>query len=393
MTRALGDEDPRLLQQVLWALIFLDTLSYALVLPLIPAWAASLGASTFAIGLVFATFSLCQMFGASWLGALSARAGRRRVLLVCQSGSALGFLLMPVPSLLALWLSRVVDGVTGAHVALVQATVLDRFPRETWPVRMAALWSATGSGILAGLLAGAVVAPIGLPAVALIAALLQVLAMAVTTVKYPRQQVRAEGSIAWRRPWRWLWSRPSTPAGGTFQQVLGLQVLLGVIQGTFLLPLPLVLNARFALDPPAVTRVLAALFVGAAIFQILVLPRIQWVGLRRSALLGFLCVAGGGLCLGFDSTLAVTGLLGLIVLIGAAILGPALTTWLGRANLVLDEGALMGLQQTIGSFGQLAGPLVGYTALSIGAVPGYAFACAALGAAGILTSLTSREVS
>ena len=45
----------------------------------------------------------------------------------------------------------------------------------------------------------------------------------------------------------------------------------------------------------------------------------------------------------------------LIILIGVATLGPALTTWLGRANLVLDEGALMGLQQTIGSFGQLGG--------------------------------------
>jgi MFS family permease len=381
------------LARVLWALIFVDTLSYALVLPQIPAWAERLGASTLAIGLLFATFSVCQMFAAPWLGALSAHTGRRRILLLCQSGSAAGFLLMPVPSLLTLWLSRVIDGATGAHVALVQATVLERFPREAWALRMASLWSATGSGILAGLLAGAVLAPLGLPVLATCSAVLQVAAMLLTMLGYPQGQARTEDATL--RNFTWTGWRPvvSTPRGSNFRHVVGLQVLSGLIQGTFLLPLPLVLNMRFALDPAAVTRVLATLFVGAAVFQIVGLPRIQWLGVRRGAMLGFVCVTIGGLCLSVDSTLAITWLLGLAMLIGAAILGPSLAAWLGRANRWLDEGTLMGLQQTTGSFGQLAGPLLGYSALALFAVPGYALACAALGAAGVFTSLASREVS
>jgi MFS family permease len=384
---------PGSLERMLWALIFVDTLGYALVLPQIPSWAERLGASTIGIGVVFATFSVCQMFAAPWLGALSARTGRRRILLLCQSGSAAGFLLMAVPSLLTLWLSRVVDGATGAHVALLQATVLERFPRQSWAVRMASLWSATGSGILTGLLAGAVLAPLGLPALAVLSALLQVAAMILTMSSYPRGKAHPQDVMLQNFTWSGLQPAVSMPGGANFRHVLSLQVLSGIIQGTFLLPLPLVLNMRFALDPAAVTRVLAALFVGAAVFQIIALPRIQWLGLRRGALVGFACVTIGGLCLSIDSALAVTWLLGLVMLIGAAILGPSLAAWLGRANLWLDEGMLMGLQQTTGSFGQLAGPLLGYSALAFFAVPGYALACAALGAAGVLASLATREVS
>jgi len=49
-----------------------------------------------------------------------------------------------------------------------------------------------------------------------------------------------------------------------------------------------------------------------------------------------------------------------------------------------DDGALMGLNQAVTSVGQIAGPLVGYTALYLASGTGLAVACLAMAIVGLL---------
>lgn len=43
--------------------VFLDLVGFGMILPLLPFYAASFGASPFEIGLLFASYSLAQFFG------------------------------------------------------------------------------------------------------------------------------------------------------------------------------------------------------------------------------------------------------------------------------------------------------------------------------------------
>ena len=95
MTIGTRAERPILLPILL--VIFVDTLGYANVVPLIPFALRARRAPLVAVGTVFAAFSLCQLATAPLLGRLSDKVGRRPVLALSQAGSVAGFALLPYP--------------------------------------------------------------------------------------------------------------------------------------------------------------------------------------------------------------------------------------------------------------------------------------------------------
>src|SRR5262249_12356240 len=114
------------------------------------------------------------------------------------------------------------------------------------------------------------------------------------------------------------------------------------------------------------------------------------LGDRRSALLGFVLVVLGGVILALVRTLAPVVGAGAMVMWGVVLLNPSLTALLGATNRSLDQGALMGVNQSIASAGQMLGPLIGYAALAVLSIRGYGAACAMLALAGGLVTLRIR---
>src|SRR5689334_4555546 len=100
----------------IFVVVFVDLLGFSIILPLLPFYALSFGASEWTIGWLVASYSICQFMAAPLLGALSDRFGRRPVLLYSQVGSLAGFVLLgtalflPHP-LFWIFVSRVIDGV------------------------------------------------------------------------------------------------------------------------------------------------------------------------------------------------------------------------------------------------------------------------------------------
>ena len=91
-----------------------------------PLYAARFGANAFVIGLLGATYPAMQFIGAPILGRLSDRFGRRPILLVSQIGTFLGFILLGFANALPLlFLSRIIDGLSGANISTAQAVVTD----------------------------------------------------------------------------------------------------------------------------------------------------------------------------------------------------------------------------------------------------------------------------
>jgi len=111
---------------LLFVFVFLDILGFSLILPLLPFYAATFGASPTLVGLLLGANALTQLIGTAVMGRLSDRYGRRPLLIVSIAGTVVGFLLLGLAnSLWLLFVSRIVDGLLGGDLSLAQAYIAD----------------------------------------------------------------------------------------------------------------------------------------------------------------------------------------------------------------------------------------------------------------------------
>lgn len=115
----------------IFLIVFVDLLGFGIVLPLLPYIAEQYEASPFTIGLLGGTYSLFQLISGPILGRLSDRYGRRKLLAISQFGSAVGFGLLGFANALPLiFISRIIDGITGGNISIAQAYIADITTRE-----------------------------------------------------------------------------------------------------------------------------------------------------------------------------------------------------------------------------------------------------------------------
>lgn len=371
---------------VLLSLVFVDTLGYAIVLPLLPFVVRRYGLSVAMVGAVFATYSLCQLLFAPLLGRWSDRLGRRPLLIASQLGSAVGFLILALSA--SVWvvvLSRVVDGISAGNIGIVNAVVLDRYPSGDWSHRFAQLGSAVGLGILVGLSASALLAPRGLAAAASVALALTFVSMSLTWWLLPETRFAQRTDPARVRGRLW------GPGATQLRRAVTAGLLSMTVQSAFLLALPLYLASVLGYGAQRATIFIAAVIAAGAVMQLVAVPRLlRALGEKRSALCGFVLMLGGSLAAAAARDLPLVAVAGLVAIFGIVTLNPSMTGLLAKCNDLLGEGALMGVNQSMASAGQLLGPPIGYIALGLGTAAGYGVACACLAVAGAAMTVTLR---
>ncbi len=191
---------PTELQQlsILIATCCIDMIGFAMILPLLPYYALKLQATPFMIGLMTATFSVAQLIAAPYWGRLSDRYGRRPVLLIGLSASAIAYVIFGLASSIwLLFLSRMVQGAGGGTTGVAQAYVADTIRPSGRAQALGWLSAATSAGVAIGPAVGSFShAYFGPAAPGFVAA-----ALCLINVGFA---------------WRWLpESRVPTPPGGT----------------------------------------------------------------------------------------------------------------------------------------------------------------------------------
>ncbi len=90
---------------------------------------SSLPYRNFIYGLVISTFMFFWFFGSTILGDISDRIGRRKALVICLMGSAIGYLISAIAvivhSATLLVLGRIIDGFTAGSQPIAQAAIVD----------------------------------------------------------------------------------------------------------------------------------------------------------------------------------------------------------------------------------------------------------------------------
>lgn len=184
---------------IVFTTVLIDLIGFGIVMPILPLWAETFGASPTEIGLLSASYSLMQVIFAPLWGRLSDRVGRRPVILVTLAGSALSSLLIGVAnSLLVLFVARILNGISGASYAAAQAYVADVTTREERARGMGMIGAAFGLGFILGPAIGAGLSAIDQSAPFYFAAGLAAVNFALAYARLPES--RTPGTVTPRVP-------------------------------------------------------------------------------------------------------------------------------------------------------------------------------------------------
>ena len=160
---------------------FIGSLGFSIVVPFLVFLNLEFGGNSFIFGLLLASYSILQIPGATWLGKLSDRIGRKKVLIISQfgtlicwgvyiialvapkieifsfeGGDAIGGSFSFTLPLLLLFVARSLDGLTGGNISVANAYLSDVSTKDELTVRLGRNSLAYNLGFVGGPIIGGV---------------------------------------------------------------------------------------------------------------------------------------------------------------------------------------------------------------------------------------------
>jgi DHA1 family tetracycline resistance protein-like MFS transporter len=344
--------------------LLLDMFALGLIMPILPKLVESFVANDTAhaariFGLFGTAWALMQFFFSPILGGLSDRFGRRPVVLLSNFGLALDYVLMALaPSLIWLFIGRVISGITSASVSTAFAYIADITPPEKRAAVFGRVGVAFGAGFILGPAVGGLLGGADPRLPFWVAA-----GLSFANTLYGFLILPESLAPDRRAPFRWRRANPLGALGllRSDPVLTGLSVVNFVAQlAHVVLPSTFVLYAtyRYGWDARTVGLTLAMVGICAMVVQGAAIgPIVNRLGERRALLLGLGFGAVGFLIFGAAPTGALFWLgipvLALWGVSGAAI--QALTTQLVAPD---QQGQLQGATTSVQSVSQLLGPFL-----------------------------------
>jgi DHA1 family tetracycline resistance protein-like MFS transporter len=341
---------------VLFLTVFISLVGFGIIIPLLPFYASTFGASPTTIGLLFASFSAAQLIAAPVLGSLSDRLGRRPVLLFSLFGTAVSFALLALAQgLTLLFVARIVDGLSGGNITTVRAYIADITTPENRAKSYGIIGAGFGLGFTLGPGLGAALSHVSYTAPIWAAAALSVAALALAWIWLPEtaRHVPTSTSSAWRR-------LPGMLRRGTLARILWVDLAYWTAFTVYTTTFALFGQRRFGWDATHIGYLLTLSGVLGIIVQgALVGPLTKRFGDGRTLVAGLLCAAGGltAAALTYHVPSFVASLVP--VALGIGLCNPTLTSVVSRNASPSEQGFVQGAAGTLESFGRIVGPVAG----------------------------------
>lgn len=397
---AVRDSPKRVLLPI-FLIVVVDILGMTMILPLLPFYAEHYGASPQMVGLLVATYALCQLFAGPMLGKLSDRYGRRPLLIVSQIGTFAGFLILGwAPSLAWIFLSRVIDGITAGNLSLAQAYISDVTEPENRAKSFGVIGIAFGIGFMIGPALSGFLAQYDYSYPAWAAAALSMSSVLCTYFLLPEARPHADedsgpggkrlGLLDWGAYAKYFRSPELAPV---LVQFFCFCSMFSIFMSGFALfaERSFFVDGR-AFGPKEVGYLYAYSGLLGVIIQGGLLGRmVKAVGESVLARAGFVSAAAGLVALAFVGPGPALLLVFSAVAFGTGVLRPALTSLVTRSVSRREQGVVLGLTQSLNSISSILSPLVAGFLIGHAQLRAWAMTAAAISAAGFVIGTWSSR--
>jgi multidrug resistance protein len=167
--------------------VFIDLIGFGILIPILPTIAVKdFQASDFQIGLLVAIFSFVQFIFNPFFGSVSDKKGRKPIIVFCLLLSSLSYLIFAFAgSYFVLFLSRIIAGLGGSSISVAQAYIADITTKENRSRGMGVIGAAFALGFVFGPLIGGFLSEYGISVIGYTGATFSFIAFLVTLFILP----------------------------------------------------------------------------------------------------------------------------------------------------------------------------------------------------------------
>jgi MFS transporter, DHA1 family, tetracycline resistance protein len=372
---------------------FIDIIGFSMLLPIMPYFVMHFHVSAVVVGILISTFSFCQLISGPIWGNVSDRIGRKRVLIISQIGATIGWAMLAfAPTIMWVFIARIVEGVSGGNIGVTQAYVADLVePKDR--ARAFGLISATFAAamVFGPATAGLLFVKYGFAAPFLAASALQLLTLIVTIVVLPESRSKNEDDehVGLR-------DIAKTLVNPTFSPLLLQRLAISLTLYGWYGVIALYLAGQLHFNVADTTT----MFSGFAIVNVLINgvgvgKASNRMGDRAMSTLGLVLLVAGFACTPFVHSVPLLVLVMVLFATGQGFANTGVTAMLSHAAQEREQGTVLGVGSSLDSLSGIIAPpistgLLAHYGSPFGGVASLVFSVVAL-ALGIRNGLLTPQ--
>ena len=345
---------------IIFLTIFVNLVGFGIIIPLLPFYAETFGASPLVIGLLFAVFSLCQLVAAPALGDLSDRYGRRPILIFSLAGTVVSFVMLALAhSVTMLFAARIVDGLSGGNISTARAYVADITEPKDRARAYGIIGAAFGLGFILGPALSGVLAQISVTAPIWAAAGITLVATAMAWLWLPETVHRARAGTG--NPFSYLPELLQRPA---VRRILTIDFIYWLAFATFQTTFSLFVARRFGFGVSKTGYFFAAFgLLGAVIQGGFIRPIVKRMGDKPTFITGLVFGAVGLVAAALAHSVAMFALALVPLAFGMGFGHPTMSSLVSLVARGEEQGRVQGAASAVESLGRTVGPVWGNASL------------------------------
>ncbi len=353
---------------VIFFTVFIYLVGFGIIIPIIPILSRDFGANSLETGLLLSCYSLMQFLFAPFWGRLSDRLGRRPILTFCLIGEGLSYLLFAwARNLEWLFVARILAGFFGASISTASAYISDITPPNERSKGMALIGVAFGLGFVVGPALGGGLTIWGRTISAekffdTSFAALWVAGLCFATFifafKYLKESLNEKSTSAEKKKrllvmWQYLSKKTVGPLMTVF-------LLSSLAMSSMEATLILFMGEKFQWDVKQVSFGFAYIGVIIIFTQGFLVRRLlpKW-GERKVLRLGLTLFTCGLAIIGLAPSIAAMTVAMTLLSLGNGLSNPSILGSISLLSNSQEQGAALGVTQSMASLGRIIGPALG----------------------------------
>ncbi len=347
---------------IIFVTVFIDLVGFGILIPILPTFATKeIHINDFQIGMVVAIYSFMQFLFNPLLGKISDKIGRKPVITVSLFLNGLSYVIFAFTnSFFLLILSRIIAGIGGSNIGVAQAYIADVTTKHERSKGMGIIGAAFGLGFVFGPLLGGLLSQYGYEFVGFLAAGFSFMAVLFALFLLPEslpENLRFSHSSYKLFDFKTALEVFRMPKIG-FLILLFFILIFAIanIYGTFAL-----LGFKFFHFSDRENGILFGIMglVGALVQGVGLNPLVEKFQDKKLLLVGTIFMGVGLFLIPYGVNFLGVAIIVSIMSVGTGILQPVTLSMISKFSPKEQQGAILGINQSIGSLARVLGPLWG----------------------------------